>query len=224
MGDNNPHAGHRARLRKRLLETGAAGFSDHELLELLLFTSIPRANTNLIAHALIEKYGSIQSVLEAPANELKSIKGIGDSSAALIKLVDSLLKALEKRFLYGTPPNYQTRLDSFFASAFAGEFIVIYVGPNLGIVGSRCEKAVHLINGELALRELLTDAVYVDAKAVIIGISHGNSLPLPDDMDYTLIKMLRDPLKCMDTDIADVIIYGGGKTFSMSEKMPYKLK
>ena len=56
MADAPLHSGHRERLRSRFLETGITGFSEHELLELLLFYSIPRANTNSISHALLQRF------------------------------------------------------------------------------------------------------------------------------------------------------------------------
>ena len=60
------HDGHRARLRTRLEQEGIDHFAPHEILELLLFYSVPRANTNPIAHRLLERFGSLSGVLEAP--------------------------------------------------------------------------------------------------------------------------------------------------------------
>ena len=81
------HKDHRIRLKNRFIETNGNGFADHELIELLLFYGIPRKNTNVIAHELCERFGSIDKMAEASVDELKLIKGIGDNSAVLIKLV-----------------------------------------------------------------------------------------------------------------------------------------
>ena len=84
----NPHEKHRQRVRKEFLENG---FSDatppHKILEMLLFYSIPRKDTNEIAHALLNRFGSISGVVDATPTELMSIDGIGESSVALIKLL-----------------------------------------------------------------------------------------------------------------------------------------
>ena len=61
-GDHNLHHGHRERLRKRFMQYGGADFSDHELLEMLLFYAIPRKNTNELAHFLINEFGSLRGV------------------------------------------------------------------------------------------------------------------------------------------------------------------
>ena len=93
----NQHLGHRKRLKRRYTNSNSNGFSDHELLKLLLFYGIPRKNTNEIAHSLIESFGSINGVAEASIDELKLIDGIGDDCAILINLVMSLAKRYSEK-------------------------------------------------------------------------------------------------------------------------------
>ena len=81
------HDGHREKMRRRYLETGMEGFADHEALELLLYYAIPRRDTNPIAHALMERYGSLSAVLNAPVEDLQKVEGIGESAAILLTLV-----------------------------------------------------------------------------------------------------------------------------------------
>lgn len=80
----NLHSDHRSRLRDRLLSCGVESLAEHELLELLLFTPIRRRNTNAIAHRLIERFGSLFDVLDAPIEELAKVDGMGDVSARFI--------------------------------------------------------------------------------------------------------------------------------------------
>ena len=82
----NVHAGHRQRLKNKYLSSGADVLEPHELLELLLFYAVPRANPNPIAHALIKRFGSLKNVLTAPVEELTKVEGVGESSALLISL------------------------------------------------------------------------------------------------------------------------------------------
>ena len=70
----NLHAGHRDRLKKRFDAVGEKGFEDHTLLELLLFYGVPQKDTNPLAHRLIERFGSLPAVLEAPARELLQVE------------------------------------------------------------------------------------------------------------------------------------------------------
>ena len=81
------HDGHREKMRRRFLSGGLEQFADHEALELLLYYAIPRRDTNPIAHALIDRYGSLSAVLAAPVEDLQKVEGIGESAAILLKLV-----------------------------------------------------------------------------------------------------------------------------------------
>ena len=89
--DENVHAGHRARLRERFLREGLDGFSEHEVLELLLIYAIPQRDVNPLAHALIARFGSLAGVLEADAAELRQVSGVGENAAVLLSLMPALL-------------------------------------------------------------------------------------------------------------------------------------
>ena len=84
------HDGHRDKMRQRFLRGGLDAFADHEALELLLYYAIPRRDTNPLAHALMEQYGSLAAVLTAPVEDLQKVEGIGESAAILLSLVPRL--------------------------------------------------------------------------------------------------------------------------------------
>src|SRR3989339_453874 len=84
---DNLHCGHRDRLRERFLSEGLDGFEDHQVLELLLFYAIPRADTNPLAHVLLRRYGSLSAVLEADPRDLAATPGIGRKVGALLCLL-----------------------------------------------------------------------------------------------------------------------------------------
>jgi DNA repair protein RadC len=74
----NPHAGHRQRMRDKFLKEGSFdSFAPHQILEMMLYYSSPRIDTNELAHALIDKFGSIKDVIDAPYDALTSVDGIG---------------------------------------------------------------------------------------------------------------------------------------------------
>ena len=77
----NEHSGHRDRLRERYLSEGLDSFAPHNVLELLLFYSVPRRDTNVLAHRLIEQFGSLVGVLNAGPEQLAQVEGIGMNAA-----------------------------------------------------------------------------------------------------------------------------------------------
>ena len=92
-----PHyIGHRDRLRTRFLEAGDEGMSDYELLELLLFRSMPRRDTKPVAKALISRFGTFAEVLGARIERLKEVDGIGDTVAADLKIVEAAARRMAK--------------------------------------------------------------------------------------------------------------------------------
>ena len=92
MKDTVSHEGHRQRLKNRFLNDGLSGFEKHNILELLLFYSIPQKDTNDIAHELLKTFGSLKGVFEADFSELMKVKGIKENSATLLKLIPEVAR------------------------------------------------------------------------------------------------------------------------------------
>ena len=91
------HAGHRARVRQKFLAAGLDAFQDHEVLEFLLFYVVPRRDVNEMAHLLLDRFGSLPGVLDAPAEELCTIPGVGPSTAHFLNLVPEVMVQLSRQ-------------------------------------------------------------------------------------------------------------------------------
>src|SRR5690554_7825953 len=88
------HTGHRDRVKNRFLNEGLDSFDQHQVLELLLFYSIPYKDTNELAHELINRYGSLAAILEADPFELQKVKGVGKNTAVLLSLLPQLCRKI----------------------------------------------------------------------------------------------------------------------------------
>ena len=86
------YSGHRFRVKNAVIENGFGHLSNHRLLELLLFYSIPRADTDKLARGLIEEFGSWQAVFDADISRLCRVNGVGESTAVFIATVGELIK------------------------------------------------------------------------------------------------------------------------------------
>ena len=93
--DSAPHAGHRQRVRARLLSEGPDAMAPHELLEFILFYAIPKRDVNPLAHRLIDRFGSLGGVLAADESELRAVDGMGAAAAPVLLyiLTESFLSA-----------------------------------------------------------------------------------------------------------------------------------
>ena len=87
---------HRARLRQRFDDAGAGALADYELLELMLFRTIPRQDTKPLAKALLAKFGSLAAVLAAPVQRIAEVKGAGPSVAQDLKIAQAIIERASK--------------------------------------------------------------------------------------------------------------------------------
>lgn len=185
------HNGHRERLKKRFL-CSPDSFEDHELLELILFYSIPRKNTNETAHALLSRFGSIKGVFDASIENLKSVNDIGENTAIYIKALAKLLSKYEytnntKDGLLKSPAS----LTIFLKSLFIGteneiSYILLFDNAKKLIT---CEKTGEGFSMEhtLSLRKIASCAISSNASFAILAHNHphGRAFPSGDDIHAT---------------------------------------
>ena len=154
------HDGHRERLKKRFLSSPDS-FEDHELLELILFYSIPRKDTNEIAHDLLNHFGSLKGVFDADFSELIKIKGIKENSATLIKLIPQISRAylLDKV----SDDNLYDRADKI------GEYLTsLYVGETVETVYILLlDNSYHLLNTVKLIEGNVNSAVITPKKIFV---------------------------------------------------------
>lgn len=214
------HTGHRRRLRQRFDENQLNGFSEHEVLELLLTYAIPRMDVNPLAHRLIRRFGSLNDVLDATAEELKTVEGMGDRSAALLTMIVPLMRHYEQK-------RVQPRLRISTFSKLASYVSTLFVGMNDEHFYLLCFDAKLQLTKTMELACGTVDEVYITPKQVVqealrnhavsVAIAHnhpsGDSNPSMADMELT--KAIRDALKTVDIKLLDHIIVGRLDTFSV---------
>lgn len=227
MADNNPHANHRERLRSLFLESGLGGFSEHNVLELLLFYAIPQKDTNPIAHELIRTFGTLQGVLDAPVEELVKVKGIGEYAATFL----SLLPQVAKRYYSAKVSDsvqlseYSTVLD-FVRSLFIGEtgecaFLISFSANGQK---SGCTKISLGTNTKVQLdkRSVLEAAFRTNAVSVILTHNHPDGIAAPSTEDVTTTREIANLFAGINIRLADHIIVAGEDCFSMAGNNRYK--
>lgn len=210
----NLHAGHRGRIRSRYIESGDSGFSDHELLELLLFYAIPRGNTNETAHLLIERFGGIEGIAEATIDELVLVDGVGKNSAILLKLVLSLAK----RYALSTR-DIGNRLDTLDKAAeLARQYTMgavcelvyaTYLDPSMRVIDT-CLISTGTVNeSRPMLRTILELCLVKRASSVLLFHNHPNGSVEPSSDDIRFTTMLQRELELIGSNLAEHLIVNG---------------
>ncbi len=219
MDSGKLHAGHRERMRKRFLSTGITGFSDHELLELMLFYVLPRVNTNQISHSLIKHFDNFDSVLQANADELSDINGIGSSAALFL----NFMSYMSRRYLISSHSNMHFSSSDDIKNYFIDYFnnsdselcVILNLNMQLELVSAVSFPVESILSGKITPRNIAEIILKYNSYCIVIGINHPDKLPVPTENDYRLTKIIAEILTPLGTEIFDSVICGSGKAFSM---------
>lgn len=185
------HAGHRSRVRRRFLASGLDSFQDHEVLEFLLFYAVPRRDVNEMAHILIDRFGSLQGVLDAPAEELCAIPGMGPKTANFLNLIPEVMvqmsrhAAAEPRILQG-PKSLEDIMGEKCPECPMGHMLLILTDHAHAVV------AIHAYNSftHLTLREIASQASMSRAReAVLVERVADCTVPPPSDRLHALREL-----------------------------------
>ena len=216
------HDGHRQRLKNRFLNEGLDNFEEVQVLELLLFYCIPRQDTNPIAHALLDRFGSLSQVLDAQPEELKKIPGISDATATFLPLVTaagryylvnrtasfSPLTSVEKCGEYLLPRFHGRRNETVFVLCLDAKCKVI------------CCKEVgegSVNSAAVPIRKIVEIALNSNATSVVIAHNHPSGLALPSPEDEHTTAKVAKALAAVDIELADHIIVADDDYVSLAQ-------
>ena len=205
------HDGHRQRLKDQFLSRPGAA-DDHQLLELLLFYTNPRGDTNPTAHLLLDHFGSLAGVLDALPEELLKVKGVGQQTVVLLKLAKELGgRYLTVRSDMGRPVNgsadaYEILRYYFFGARSEKVYLLCMdgKGKNLG-VRLIAEGSVNA--AEVTTRGVVEAALSLNATRVILSHNHTSGLALPSEEDRATTAYLDKVLASVGVQLEDHLIF-----------------
>lgn len=209
---DNIHAGHRERLKQRFEQHGLDALSDIEALELLLYYALPRRDTNIIAHGLLDRFGSFRAVLEADSSELCQVPGVGESAAMLIRLVREMdhRYQLSRRqggrvLLRGTQEAGDYLMPLFSYSTEETAFAVS-LGSARNVI--RCHRLASGMSNsvEFSAREIVELALQDKAVFVLLAHNHLSDTALPSRADIKTTLCVRSALRYIGVELTDHII------------------
>ncbi|HEU4960547.1 MAG TPA: DNA repair protein RadC [Sphingomonas sp.] len=213
MTEPNPNAGHRARLRRRLIETGGEGLLDHELIEYLLALAIPRKDTKPLAKELIKEFGGIGGLLSAAPEALGRVSGMGETSIAALKVVQAAALRLLRAEIVEKPvlANWQALLD-YLRADMAHHPIervrVLHLNTRNMLIrdelvseGSIDEAAVHV-------REVIRRAIDLGSASLILVHNHPSGDPSPSRADIDITRGVIEAGKRLGIAVHDHVIIG----------------
>lgn len=193
------HAGHRKRVRQKFLDNGLEVFADHEVLELLLFYAVPRRDVNEMAHLLLNRFGSLPAVLDAPEGELCAVPGVGPHIARFLNLIPEIMVQMSRQTHSGeaplplrTPKDLERVMARRCPECPLGHVLLILLDAKCAVISIHpCGPFEKLSIRELAGRAVSTRAATV---ALVERVADCTALPSTDRL-----RLLDELAKGMDT-------------------------
>lgn len=229
----NLHEGHRERLRIRFLSEGLDGFEDHNVLELLLFYSIPVKDTNELAHRLIKRFGSLSEVFDADPAELCSVAGVGEKTAALIKLMPELFRKYEvdKVKRQKNALTNAEQVAKFVSKYFKGlnneRLYALYLAPGCRPADFRLISEGGLSSTPVKNQLVVKNAYDLGVETIILVHNHPSGSVAPSKSDVNVTMDFANTIASLGLKLKDHIIIGHGDdyfSFRESDKWSFVLK
>lgn len=205
------HSGHRQRMHDRVRDYGLDSLAEHEALEYLLYFTNARKDTNPIAHALIERFGSLAGVLEASEEELAQVEGVGPSTARLLHLLPSVSRyyrrsrAKELRRI-----TTSEQLGEYLMAQFHGklqEEVLLVALDGRG----RIRRTAWVSTGTadrvgLPVKKVVSEAVRMGASGVVLSHNHPGGSVLPSREDLAATEEILRGLAMVEIQLLDHVI------------------
>ena len=218
----NIHGGHRARLREQFLRAGLDSMSDVQVLELLLFFAIPRRDTNPIAHRLLERFGSLAAVFEAPVTEISRVEGVGESAALLLCLVPQAARRhLIDRAKFEQVLDTTEKCGRYLLPFFHGErdevVYLLCLDAKCKVLDCRMLFRGGVNTAGVSVRKIVEAALTYNATSVVLAHNHVSGIALPSREDEATTRQIRTALDAVGILLADHIVVADDDFVSMAD-------
>ncbi len=217
----NPHVNHRARLRETFRKVGVDAMPDHNLLEVLLFYSVPRKDTNELAHRLIETFGSLNRVFDASYEQLLEVDGMGESSALLISMIPSVCRRYAEGTRKGkiklTEPSAVAEYITDKYYGVKNEIVYMLFLDATGTLINCCKIAEGIPNQVVIDRRSVVEAaIRANADKVIMVHNHPSGVAAPSRHDLETTSEIKSMFRDLGIVLADHIIFADGDYVSLA--------
>ncbi|RLQ87998.1 RadC family protein [Notoacmeibacter ruber] len=209
--DRKHFHGHRERLRDRFDSYGDENFRDDELLELFLFRIIPRADTKVIAKALLERFGTLSAVLAAPRHLLCEVQNVGDAVAQELAITAALHRRCLKRNIQGRKviSSWSSLMD-YCRTAMQHEpreqFRILFLDKKNALIADEVQGVGTVDHTPVYPREVIRRALELSATALILVHNHPSGDPSPSRADISMTKTIIDVAAPLGIAIHDHVI------------------
>ncbi len=216
------HTGHRGRVKEEFLTRGIEGWPDHRVLELLLFYAIPQGDVNPLAHELIDRFGSLDGALDALPEELMKVKGMGEHSVTLLKLIPAVTgRYLEGRtgpgVIIHTAAEAGHVLAPYFYGARNETVYVLCLDAKEKLLGVQRISEGNNANSDVTIRRVAEECLALRASFCYLAHNHVSNIALPSPTDMNTTDVIRTALEPLGVKLVDHLVFADGDLVSIQE-------
>ena len=221
MAEKNIHSGHRKRVKANVIKNGFSQLEEHKLLELMLFYSIPREDTNELAHKLINYFGSFEDVFRADIEKLKRVDGVGENTAVMIAAMGETFSRISK----AKPPRKRVYKNTEDLKELAAALLQGEKNEKVYLICLDAKKTLKRYtiisegdetSSEINMKEVIRNLVDSDSSIAVLAHNHPISSAEPSAYDIDATRMVCVTLRKIGYALADHIIVGeNGTAYSM---------
>lgn len=217
------HEGHRKRVKDRYINEGLDGFSDHEIIELILFYCIPQRDTNELAHKMINEFGNLHNLLEADPRDVHRRCNVNLNIAILVSLMVPLSRRYSKQ-KWGVKPvlNSSTIAGNYATSLFSGRgyecFYVICLDSQNHVNHAALVHEGTINEAPVYPRVIVETALRHKANSVILAHNHPGGSLKASNADIDVTRKIIQAMKPISIGVVDHIIVAGNQYVSLAEQ------
>ena len=220
------HDGHRQRLKERFRKEGLEHFDEVNALELLLFYCVPRRDTNPMAHALLERFGSLVQVLEAPEEELMKVPGVTENVALFLHLV---MQAggyyLRSRAAVGTILTTVNRCGDYMLPYFVGKrnetVYLLCLDAKCKVLCCKEISEGSVNYAGISTRRVVETALSSNATSVVLAHNHPSGIAYPSPEDIQTTRRIAAALQAVDVLLVDHLVVADDDFVSLAQSGYY---
>jgi len=227
MNKNNPHEGHRGRLKTKYIKGGLDSLEFHEILELILFYSIPRRDTNEIAHRLKEKFnGSIADIFEASESRLKEIDGVSDQTVLFFGLLKDItrlynIERANKSTDICSKETHKEFITAYFTGKQKEEVILLTLNNRMERISNDVIYVGSVNSTKVDMNKMVRIALDTNASNVIVAHNHPNGPDYPSTEDIETTRRIERLFSEIGIRFIDHYVVSDTKISSIKEKSIY---
>ena len=221
------HENHRQRMIERCRKTGFDSFADHEVLEMLLYYSKPRGDTNETAHLLLERFGRIDTVFEATPEELMAIDGIGERSAVLMQLIRESARrytkaVMQNRKRFSHIKDVAEYAHACFVGATTEQLYLFLFNNGMEMLDSILLTTGAINSAEIPSRIMIEKAILKKAACAVLAHNHPHGMAVPSDSDIQLTYHAAEVMGLINIPLLEHLVFAENR-YACIMKSNYRL-